>query len=241
LAWRGVLAAAAAGACINVSATLEPAEASETSGGSFLFFTGTDLWRDSGFLYGGVLWSPAGLNNSGFVLKLLISGGGYDYFSGTLNAGVNGTLVSVAALPGWRINHDGLTVSLYAGAVTQDYRLMPYDPGSRLNGGYLGAQFAADIWYQPNPSTMVALSATSLSVGPTEWTRAAVGWRFFNSFFLGPEGQAFWCADYEQWRLGAHLTGWHFAALEWEGGAGIALDSDHRAGPYLRLGFNARY
>jgi hypothetical protein len=47
--------------------------------------------------------------------------------------------------------------------------------------------------------------------------------------------------DYQQLRLGAHLTGWRFDALEWQAGAGWATDSERRAGPYLRLGFNARY
>ena len=241
MGFRGVVAAAVAGASMSICAALGPAGATDPAGGSFLIFAGTDLWRDSGFLHGGVLWSPVGLNNDGFALKLLLSGGGYDYFSGALNASVNGTLVSAAALPGWRITRDGLTVTLYAGAAAQDYQLTPSDPGSRLHGPHLGAQLAADIWYQPTPATMVAVSGTGLSIGPTEWTRAAIGWHAFDSFFVGPEGAAFWCADYQQWRVGAHLTGWHFATLEWAGGAGVARDSERRTGPYVRLGFNARY
>jgi hypothetical protein len=34
---------------------------------SFLLFTGTDLWRYGAFLYGGGLWSPAGLDHDGFT------------------------------------------------------------------------------------------------------------------------------------------------------------------------------
>ncbi len=34
---------------------------------SFLLFGGTDLWRYGQFLYGGALWSPAGLDRDGFT------------------------------------------------------------------------------------------------------------------------------------------------------------------------------
>ncbi len=213
---------------------------------SYLLFGGTDLWRDGAFLYGGVLWSPAGRNDAGlrapgFALKLLVSGGDYSYASGGLRSEVNGALVSAAALPGWRLTRDALTFSLFAGPVLQDYRLTPFDPGSRLHGFYAGAQLAADVWYQPSPATMVAVNGTVLSIGPTGSLRAAFGERFLAPVFLGPEAQALWCAEYQELRFGAHLTGWRFQTLEWEAGAGWALDNDRRAGPYLRLGFNSRY
>ena len=123
----------------------------------------------------------------------------------------------------------------------QDYRLTPYDPGSHLHGSYAGAQLAADIWYQPSPATMIAVNGTVLSIGPTGSLRAAFGGRVFAPAFIGPEAQALWCAEYQELRVGAHLTGWHFHALEWEAATGWALDSDRRAGPYVRLGFNGRY
>ncbi len=222
------------------------AAADGPSNPSYLLFGGTDLWRDGAFLYGGVLWSPAGLDDSSlrvpsFTLKLLMSGGDYSYPSGALRTDVNGALVSAAALPGWRLTRDALTISLFAGPVLQDYRLTPYDPGSRLHGFYAGAQFAADVWYQPSPATMVAVNGTVLSIGPTGSLRAAFGERLLAPVFIGPETQALWCAEYQELRFGAHLTGWRFQALEWDAGAGWALDSDRRAGPYLRLGFNGRY
>jgi hypothetical protein len=34
---------------------------------SFLLFAGTDLWRDGAFANGGLLWSPAGLDQGGFT------------------------------------------------------------------------------------------------------------------------------------------------------------------------------
>lgn len=240
---RGFVAAGAAAAMT----VLWAASASVWAGtdgpdkASFLLFTGTDLWRDGAFIYGGVLWSPAGLDAGGFTLKLLLNGGDYTYPSAGLRRDVDGTLLSAAGLPGWRMVRDGITVSLYAGPAVQDYRLTPYDPGSRLHGFYLGGQFAGEIWYQPSPATMVALDSSIVSIGPTGSLRAALGERIFAPVFIGPEAQALWCAEYQEARVGAHVTGWRFDALEWSAGAGWAVDSDRRAGPYLRLGFNARY
>jgi len=97
------------------------------------------------------------------------------------------------------------------------------------------------VWYEPTPTSMAALNGFVASIGPTGSLRGAVGWRFFEPFFIGPEAQAIWCADYQQWRLGAHITGFRVDGLEWSAAAGWAVESDGRAGPYLRFGVNARY
>jgi len=73
----------------------------------------------------------------------------YVYPSGGLHMDVDGTMLSAAALPGWRWTRDSLTIDVFAGPVVQNYRLTPYDPGSRLRGFYAGAQFATDVWYRP--------------------------------------------------------------------------------------------
>ena len=71
--------------------------------------------------------------------------------------------------------------------------------------------------------------------------RAAVGYRVFDAMFVGPESQMLWCGNFQQLEVGAHITALRFAALEWSAGGGWSMDSDRRTGPYLRLGFSARY
>ncbi len=236
-----VAAAAAAAASVWVCTIPDRAEAGGPENPPFLLFAGTDLWQYGAFLYGGALWSPAGLDAGGFTLKTLLNGGGYTYTSGTLNADVHGTMLSAAALPGWRFTRDGFVVSLFVGPVVQDYRLTPYDPGSHLRGFYVGAQFAGDVWYQPTASTMVSLSGNISSIGPTGSLRTAFGFRTFVPAFIGPETQEFWCGDFEEVQLGAHVTGFRTNTVEWSAGTGWAMTSDHRSGPYLRVGVNARY
>ena len=186
-ALRGAVAMVVAVAGMVASATVDRADAGGPDDPSLLLFSGTDLWRYGAFLYGGVLWAPDGLDNNGFIGKVLLDGGEYSYVSGDLNETIDGTKLSAAVLPGWRFIRDGLTVSLFTGPVVQDYRLTPYDPGSRLHGLYAGAEFASDIWYQPNATTMAALNGSITSIGPTGYVRATFAFRFLTPAFVGPE------------------------------------------------------
>ncbi len=240
VALRGVVAAFVA-AAIMVCAAIDRATAGGLDDHSFLLFTGTDIWRYGGFLYGGFLWSPKGLDTDGFTFKMLLDGGAYSYVSGTLQQTGDGAKLSAAALPGWQFTRGGLNVTVFAGPVVQDYRLTPNDPGSHLHGLYVGGETAVDIWYQPNAMTMAAFNGAIASIGPTGYARGAIGVRVLNAAFLGPEIEQIWCADFEELEFGAHLTGLRFNAVEWSMASGFALTSDQRSGPYLRLGVNARY
>ncbi len=150
-------------------------------------------------------------------------------------------MLSGAVMPGWRFVRGGLTVSVFAGAVVQDYRLTPFDPGSRLHGLYVGGQFTTDVWYQPTANIMAAVNGSFVSIGPTGYLRGALGYRVFDAMFLGPETEMLWCAEFEQLEFGAPLTGLHFHGMEWSAASGWSMDSDRRTGPYLRLGVSAKY
>jgi hypothetical protein len=223
------------------SAIVARADTAAAGAPAFLLFGGADLWRYGDFLYGGTLWSPGGLDTSGFTLKLLINGGRYTYSSGAIDAAVDGTMISGAALAGWRFGHDTLTVSLFAGPVVQDYRLSPFDPGSRLHGLYTGGEIAADIWFQPAPLVMASLNTSLVSIGPTGYVRGALGYRVFDAMFVGPESAMLWCANFEQFEIGAHITGLHAGPAEWSAAGGFARDTDRRNGPYFRIGVSTRY
>jgi hypothetical protein len=175
------------------------------------------------------------------VTVSLLNGGRYSYFAGDLDRDVDGTMLSGAAMPGWRFTRDSLTVSVFAGPVVQDYRLSPYDPGSKLRGFYVGGQFATEVWYQPTANTMAAVNGMIASIGPTGSVRAAVGVRVFDAMFVGPESQMLWCGDFQQLEIGAHITAFRFQALEWSAASGWSMDSDKRTGPYLRLGISTKY
>ena len=207
-----------------------------------LLFSSTDLWRHGGFAHGGLLWAPNGLDQEGPVLKLMFGGGVYRYASEALgNIDVRGEVLAGGILPGWRFIRDKLYVTLFAGYDFQSHRLFPDDPTAGLRGNYSGLRTGFELWYEPNKTTMVAADASISTVGPSYSARLAAGWRIFDWFYLGPELAGFAAGDnYQQFRVGLHITGFRTAAFEWSAGLGYASDSDNRGGVYGKLGVFTR-
>jgi Cellulose biosynthesis protein BcsS len=210
----------------------------EASSQRYLLFGGLDLWRNGGFLHGGMLWSPAGLGHEGFTLKLLFGGGVYRYRSG--GAEITGDTALAAAMPGWRFKYDRLEITAVAGLDLQAHHLAPADPGNRMRGSHAGLRAGADLWYQPSDAMMVNGGVSVSTIGPNYWTRGALGWRLLDYAWAGPEVLALGGSNYQQWRLGLHATAFKTNALEWSAGLGYVRDSDHRNGVYGRIGVLTR-
>lgn len=240
----GVAAATVLAAVLGVAAEPAPVvgEQAGDEGARFLFFAVSDLWRQGGFLHGGVIWSPAGLDRDGFALKVMTGGGEYRYQSGALgNAQVTGRMIAATILPGWRFRRDSLIVTVFVGLDYQDHRLSPNDPSAGLRGSYLGARTAIEAWYEPTPATMIAADASLSTIGPSYSARAAFGWKVLERFYIGPEIKGFAVdSNYRQFRAGMHVTGIKFGWSEWSAGIGWAIDSDQRNSVYGRLGVIAR-
>ena len=213
----------------------------ETRPPTVLLFSGTDIWRNGAFLHGGLMWSPGGLDEGGFTMKLLVGGGAYRYWSGLLGKEVSGTQFTGSARAGWRVKSDRFEGTIFVGPDIQDYRLHPHDIGSRMQGRYIGGRAGLDVWWEPGPGLMAALNLSGATAGGEYGVRAAIGWRVFDAFFLGPEASAEGSTGYSQVRGGIHATGLKIHDLEWSAGAGWVSDSDDRSGIYGRLGVLTRY
>jgi hypothetical protein len=203
-----------------------------------LLFGGFDLWRHNGFLHGGVLWSPDGLDREGFTLKVLFAGGRYRYPSGTRE--IVGQEMLGGLLPGWRFKSDRVEATFFVGGDLQHHQLTPDDPGARLRGTRAGLRAAADLWYQPSDMMMLTASVSAATTGSNLWGRAAAGWRVLDRFWAGPEVEAFGDHRYQELRIGLHMTALKTGALEWSAGFGYARDTDDRAGLYGRVGLLTR-
>lgn len=237
VAFCAALMAAASGICGP-----EPAFAQDDGGAKIhhvMLLSGIDLWRNGGFGHGGLLWSPDGLAQEGFTLKLLLGAGTYRYRSGATE--ITGRQYLASAMAGWRFKRGGVDVTLFAGPDVQHHELTPDDPGGRLRGTKVGARGGFDLWYEPLPATvMVAASVSASTIGANVWARLATGYRAFDAVWLGPEAIA--CGDdvYRQYRVGVHATGLRMGDLEWSLGAGWVIDSDDRSGLYGRIGMLMR-
>ena len=212
------------------------------AGARTLLFSGADLWGHGTFLYGGALWSPDGLDRGGFTLKTLISGGTYNYVSGSLGgAPVDGRELVAQLLPGWRFKRGATELKVFAGIDLQDHHLSPNDPGSKLRGSDAGLRAAFEFWSEPTTNTMIAIDGSASTIVGSYNIHAATGWRFADRFYLGPEVQAFASDDYRQRRVGAHITAFKINDTEWSAAAGYASDSDDRNSAYARFSVSRRY
>lgn len=219
-----------------------PAPPDMLSGGTgiekFLYFSGFDLWRGGGSFYGGLQWSPGGLNNDGFTLKVLLAEGSYRYLSGART--IRGTGLLAAILPGWRIKRDNLEVKLFAGLDLQNHRTSPDDPASSLRGRHAGLRVNAEVWWEPTASLMLASSVSASTIGSSFGVRGAMGWRVLDRFWTGPEIEASGDPVYRQYRVGLHVTSFRMAAFEWSLGAGYVEDNSDSAGFYGRISLLTR-
>lgn len=238
----GVAAAIAAAFSIAVGSAAAAGEPTGRDEPRFLLFSTTDLWRHGGFLHGGLVWSPGGVDNEGFVLKLMFGGGVYRYISGALgDAEVSGRQLAGAVLPGWRFVRGKFIATIFAGLDIQDHKLTPDDVSAGLRGSYAGLRAGFELWYEPTATTMVAADASVSTIGISYSARAAFGWRIFDRYYLGPEVHGFAAGDnYRQFRAGVHVTGFKMETFEWSAGAGWTTDSDDRDGLYGKLGLLLR-
>lgn len=239
---RRVSAAASVAAAFVIVASCASAGPIEVADSArFIFFSGLDLWREGNFAHGGLLWSPGGVDQEGFTLKTLISGGTYRYTSGALgNARVTGTETVGQFLPGWQFKSGTLELKVFAGLDLEEHHLSPDDPSSGLHGHDTGVRGAFDLWYEPVPRMMVAADGSLSSIVGTYSARGALGWRAFDFAYIGPEVQTYACDGYRQIRFGVHLTGFKTGQFEWSLAAGWARDSDAHTGAYGRIGVMMR-
>jgi hypothetical protein len=203
-----------------------------------LLYGGFDIWRLGGAGYGGFYWAPDGLNNDGFIARLFVSRSIERYEAGQKRFDTN--IVRAAPLAGWQFKQNDIELKVFAGPELENRVLTPDVSTAKFRGTHIGARAAAELWWEPMPEMMLT-SAFSASTNATSHSaRAAAGWRVFDQFWAGPEISASGDAFSQQYRVGAHLTGFRLAAFEWSAAAGYITDSFGRNGVYGRIGVLTR-
>ncbi|MHB8271575.1 cellulose biosynthesis protein BcsS [Bradyrhizobium sp.] len=239
-----VAAAVLAGGNRALAQALEPdtPPSDGLSGGTkverVLLYAGFDIWRFGRAGYGGFYWAPDGLNKDGFITRLFASGGAERYDAGSRRFNTN--IIRAAPLAGWRFSQGTLELKVFAGPELENRALAPDIPTAGFRGTHIGARVATELWWEPMPELMLT-SAFSASTNATSLSaRAAAGWRVFDQFWAGPEISASADVFSQQYRVGAHLTGFRLDALEWSAAVGYITDSYHRSGVYGRIGVLTR-
>jgi hypothetical protein len=203
-----------------------------------LLYAGFDIWRFGRTGYGGFYWAPDGLNNDGFITRLFVSYGVERYDAGSKRFNTN--IVRASPLAGWRLKQDNLEIKVFAGPELENRDMTPDVPAAKFRGTHIGARVAAELWWEPMPELMLASAFSASTNAASHSARAAAGWRMLDQFWAGPEISASGDEFSQQYRIGAHLTGFRLAAFEWSVAAGYITDSFHRSGVYGRIGVLTR-
>lgn len=202
-----------------------------------LYFTGVEMQRWSLSAYAGMQWAPAQFDKDGFILRLLMSNSleRYATRSHRFETGIARAFV----MPGYAFKRGDLSVQVLAG-IDLDAELLVVDRRATKLRGRLGARFTTDLWWEPTPALLLQSSVSGTMIDNGINMRAAAGWRLFDRFWTGPEVSAS-SDDYtRQYRIGAHLTGFHTATMEWSIAAGYVEDNFQRHGIYGRIGVVVR-
>ena len=181
---------------------------------TLLFFTGTDLWRQGSFSFGGGVWSPGGIDREGFTFKLLAGAGSYQYLSGALgDVEVTGRQFTGFAMAGYRFVRDKLFVTVFAGVDVQYHWFTPYDPTNNLRGPHAGIRGAIEFWYEPDALTMWAADASVDQRGTELFGARRIRLAPVRCVLCRPRSRGFAGGDtYKQWRAGIHVTGFRSGA-----------------------------
>lgn len=185
-----------------------PAVATEPIDYGNLYF-GTDVSTNRGLVgYGGLLYAPGGMDNSGLRISLFGLYGKYQYSDDDAGNTFKGRFASVDALVGYSKTFDNAAVTVAVGANYQDQRVSPFDPDNPVQGEKVGFKVQGDFWVNPTERTLVLGIASYSTAFNTYYSILRFGYDFFGqNFFIGPEFGALGNSRTDQQRIGLAISG----------------------------------
>jgi hypothetical protein len=196
-------------------------------------FDGTSQAAYSGALIGTIApFTP--MDRSGFRVRGSGILGTYTYNSTTVGK-VNGNLVGGAFLFGYEWVFKQATIALYGGAEVVNTTITPNDPNNQAKGTSAGFKIASDFYVTPTDTTMVAGVASYSTNFNSYYARLKFGMAFADHVYIGPEVGALGDNFFQQWRVGAHVTGIRIGALQFGGALGYLNDRVRGGGLYGTL------
>ena len=227
-----------------------PATAADTGTGPqeqptrTLVYSGFDFNSQSAYTgYLGGNFAPLGdLQTSGFRFSLFGAAGTYRYDSGS-GTSIRGTFETGDFLVGYGFNRDSLSAKFLIGLNVQNHSLSSPDPANPVQGTHAGLKLQGDFYANPTPQTMVFGLGSYSTAFQTYYTEFKGGLELFGvkELYLGPEFIAQGNEQYDQWRVGAHVTGIKYGRAELGFGAGYLQDSRNGPGAYGKVSLDLNF
>ena len=209
-------------------------------------FSGTDLTSIGSYTgYAGATLAPFGsLEASGFRLGLFGAAGTYRY--NITDGGpvrVKGTFVTGDILAGYGYERDDFSAKVYVGLNVQQQSLSPSDPTNSVQGTRAGFKVQGDFYANPTKETMIFGVASYSTAFNTYYATLKTGYDVSDGkeIFVGPEVIFQGNVRYDQWRVGAHITGIKLhekVELDISGGYLHSSDVGHGAYGKINISFD---
>ena len=174
------------------------------------------------------------LNESGPRIRVQGLAGTYSYPSSTGRT-VRGEQEEGTAMLGYEWIWQQAALAGYVGVNIRSNSLSVIDPNNPVIGTGVGAKVAADLYLNPTADTLFAANASYSTLFRAYYVRMRAGYAVTDGVFIGPEATLLGDAFFNQWRLGAHLTGFTIGPMKFSVGAGYAYDRVQKGGYYTSV------
>lgn len=213
-----------------------------------LFVNGTDLKTvlfgsmdagRSGFVTLGVKQTLSGpLDRSGFVSLATVGYGGTPAKTavGTKSDTVVRPTTQASAMIGYQWALGRVFVAGFVGPEVDAQQPVTLGDIPRSSHPRLGIRFQGELWAHPTENTVLIGTVVAGSARGSLWTRTALGYRIWDSVFIGPEGSLSMTNSYREWRVGGHVTGLQLGRVNVGLSAGWRRDEDAKHdGAYVNV------
>lgn len=189
---------------------------------------------------GGTAAINGGLKESGVRVKVEALAGTYEYRADN-GAKVRGEQVEGAALIGHEWVWREAKLAGYVGLSVRNTSLSIVDPANPVVGSSYGLKTAVDFYARPTEKTMVSAYGSYTTNDNAYFTRLKAGYRIGDGLYVGPEASFLGNDFYNQWRVGAHLSGLQLGPMQVSVSAGYQYDREQKAGAYGAVDVRAQF
>lgn len=181
------------------------------------------------------------LRDSGARLRVEGLTGTYDYRIRETGAKVRGDQVEGSALVGYEWIWRNAALAGYIGLNIRDNRLSVPDPANSVVGTAVGVKGVLEAYANPTDNTMVSAYGSYATDHRAYYARLKGGYALWGQTFIGPEFTALGDDFFNQWRIGAHLSGFQIGLFKFAVAAGYVHDRVQKGGFYTSLDVRAAF
>ncbi|WP_407068098.1 cellulose biosynthesis protein BcsS [Methylobacterium crusticola] len=174
------------------------------------------------------------LQESGARIRLQGIAGTYTYPT-TTNQRVRGVQEEGSAMFGYEWIWREAALGGYVGFNVRNNSLSIPDPRNPVVGTGVGLKTALDFYAQPTARTMVAAYGSYSTLFDAYYARFRAGYMVTDGVYVGPEATFLGDAFFNQWRAGAHVTGFSVGPVKMSIGAGYVFDRIQKSGYYTTV------